>query len=144
MLGKIFLFVLIIYICLSILIYSLINQKSELFGEKERKDTIFCFILTQSKNFDSRTKVIHSTWATECDNYKFISSIPDHLKDENYFAKNEIVYKNMSILEPPGMLNDTYKKLTDKVYLTLKHLHKKYGYYDWYLKSGNILTLKRH
>ena len=102
-----------------------------------KRSRIFCFILTSSKNFlGPKTKVIYKTWANKCDNYKFITVVPDEVK-----AKNTSLLKSdangteynygFDILQPPGLINDTYNKLTDKVYLTLKHLYNKYNDYDW-------------
>jgi glycoprotein-N-acetylgalactosamine 3-beta-galactosyltransferase len=100
--------------------------------------TIFCIILTNKNNFNTKTKLIHDTWAQLCDNQKFVSNFPDELYINVTSNDNaELVYKNMSILQPPGMKEDVYGKLTDKVYMTLKYVNNRYGNYDWYLKADD-------
>ena len=111
--------------------------------EGQRKIRIFCFILTSSNNYmGTKAKIIYQTWAHKCDTYKFVSVVPDHIR-----AMNESEFKSyqngteynygFDILHPPGLINDTYGKLTDKVYLTMKHLYNKYNDYDWYLKADD-------
>lgn len=41
------------------------------------------------------------------------------------------------VLEPPGLVNDTYEQLTDKVMLAFKHIYLNYPDYDWYLKADD-------
>lgn len=94
---------------------------------QEKAPRIFCFILTSKSNLATKAKVIQNTWASKCDNYKLVTLIPDYLKNKSL----------PHVLVPPGLINDTYNKLTDKVLLTIKHLYNEYDNYDWYLKADD-------
>ena len=107
-----------------------------------KKFKIFCMILTSAKNLESKAKIIYETWAHKCDNYKFISTVSDEIRNGNdtryKISENGTEFHyHFDILQPPGLINDTYSKLTDKVYITLKHLYNKYNDYDWYLKADD-------
>lgn len=41
------------------------------------------------------------------------------------------------VLQPPGLVQDSYEKLTDKMFLTFKYLYAQYPDYDWYLKADD-------
>ena len=126
-------------ICVLISIGSILFAKNPLSTLNERANkSLFCFILTSKNNFDNKTRAVHRTWATKCDNYKFISVIPDHIRRQSQqIGLNQVNYNGMHILQPPGLVKDHYDMLTDKVFLTIIHLHKEYGDYDWYLKADD-------
>lgn len=97
---------------------------------------IFCMILTSPDNIESKAKVVYQTWATKCDGFRFISTLPETMQiKRKSFRKDLHFYK--SILQPKGLIKDTYETLTDKVYLTFKHLNLKHNEFDWYLKADD-------
>ena len=99
---------------------------------------LFCFILTNPTYFSNRTKTIYNTWAKKCDTFKFISLIPDIYLNKTYNINDSIeVDYPFPLLKPKGFTNDVYKKLTDKIYLTLIELYTRYDNYDWYLKADD-------
>ena len=107
-----------------------------------KKSKIFCMILTSAKSLESKAKIVYETWAHTCDNYKFISTVPEKIRNGNdtryKISENGTEFHyHFDILQPPGLVNDTYSKLTDKVYVTVKHLYNKYNDYDWYLKADD-------
>ena len=109
---------------------------------KPNTGQIFCIILTSAESLENKAKVIYETWAHRCDNYKFISTVSDEIRNGNdtryKVSENGTEFHyHFDILQPPGLINDTYSKLTDKVYITLKHLYNKYNDYDWYLKADD-------
>ncbi|CAF0938805.1 unnamed protein product [Brachionus calyciflorus] len=109
--------------------FSLNNLKSFLEIYKPiRPKTLFCLILTTEKNLDTKTLVIYKTWAKKCDNFKFFTIKPKHDLEGNYWN---------SIVQPPGLSNDSYKNLTNKVYLSIKYVYNMYPDYDWYLKADD-------
>jgi glycoprotein-N-acetylgalactosamine 3-beta-galactosyltransferase len=133
-------FLLLFYIAICLALYnSFKSSKQHSPNEPVKPKRLFCFILTQANNFDSRTKVIHDVWAKKCDGYRLISHIPDEMREKYKISNSskEIVYNNMLILEPPGMANDTYSKLTDKIYLTIQYVYNFHNDYDWYLKADD-------
>ncbi len=110
-----------------------IENSSLILNRNFKSSTLFCFILTTAENLKSKTKLIRNTWARLCDNHRFITILPKGL------AKNstEIVYDRLNILQPPGLKEDKYSLLTDKVYLSIKYIYEKYNNYDWYLKADD-------
>lgn len=109
-----------------------------------KQPKIFCIILTSKKNYKTKSRIIYDSWASKCDNYRFITMIPSELLESN---STENQYKNVSIefeynkqikfLQPADLIHDQYDKLTEKVYLTFKDIYKRYNNYDWYLKSDD-------
>ena len=110
--------------------------------ETSKKEArIFCMILTSVKSLKKeKPRAVYETWGKKCDKIKFISKMPDEILSQNQNVSNkygiELDY-GFDLLQPPGLENDTYRKLTDKVLLTYKYLYNKYGYYDWYLKADD-------
>jgi glycoprotein-N-acetylgalactosamine 3-beta-galactosyltransferase len=116
------------------------GNKLKIRWPEPKKPRIFCFILTVEKNLEIKANVIVDGWANKCDSYKLITIIPGNLtKQMNFHSKflNQQTNELDDLLQPPGFVNDTYKKLTDKVFLTLKYLSKKYNDFDWYLKADD-------
>lgn len=101
------------------------------------KKSIFCLLLTSKKNFLTKSKTLYDTWAKNCDNLKFLSLLPDELLRN---SSNDLVLEKWyteNWLQPPGLIEDRYDKLTSKIYLSLKHVYKTYPDYDWYLKADD-------
>jgi hypothetical protein len=88
---------------------------------------LFCFILTREKHLKTKAQAISDTWALQCDTYKIVT----------FLTSNQGNFHANTILHPPGLMNDTYNQLTDKVFLTLKYIHVNYPDYDWYLKADD-------
>jgi hypothetical protein len=108
--------------------------------------TIFCMILTHSGNLKTRARAVENAWAKKCDKYKFIAVIPNEwINKSNLIISNatifnkgfELVYENMSYLQPMGYIQDRYNKLTDKMFQTFKYVYKHYNDYDFYLKADD-------
>jgi len=103
---------------------------------------LFCIILTKKTNLFNDTHLIYKAWARKCDNFRFITTLPDELITKKSDSQKGIevrIYNNLiHLLQPPGYIHDKYEKLTDKVYLTFKYLHEnKYNDYEWYLKADD-------
>jgi hypothetical protein len=86
--------------------------------KSSRRPKLFCFILSSSKNcLNGKAKIIYESWAHKCDNYKFVSVIPEEirLRNESYITENGTEFNNgFDILQPPGLgtkVNDTYHKV---------------------------------
>lgn len=91
---------------------------------------IFCMILTTPNGYkDEKAQTILNVWASKCDNFKFITIIPDSLKSNKSLES--------FLLHPDGLHNDEYSKLTDKVLLSFRNIYKKFNGYDWYLKADD-------
>ena len=94
---------------------------------KKTNQSIFCIILTSENNVKTKAETVYKAWARKCDNYTFVIK-------RNGSATLD---STLNILEPPGLVADTYDKLTDKVLLTIKYLHESVKQYDWYLKADD-------
>ena len=124
------------------LIYSPFRQK--IIGKSQFKNIIyepkiFCMILTVEDNFNTKAKLIYEAWANECDNHKFISTISKkyYTKKQNNSDPIEININNFNVLQPPNFTNDSYRKLTEKVFKSFKYVYEKYPDYDFYLKADD-------
>ena len=120
--------------------------------------SIFCIILTHSGSLDFKAPVTYEAWLNKCDDYRFLTLLPNNLnksiiespyevkykynlsesaKDDAFFNDYKQKFEYIKLLKPPGLVNDVYDKLTDKIYLGYKHIFKNYGNYDWYLKCDD-------
>ncbi len=130
-----------IFFLYNLAFYTILPQTIKITYQLDRRPTIFCIILTSTKSLsDVKTRIIYETWGKKCDNYKFISILPSNVLTLNHTQSGkygiELDY-GFDILQPPGLVNDTYAKLTDKVLFTFKYLYNKYNDYDWYLKADD-------
>lgn len=105
---------------------------------------IFCIILTSKNSLKTKAKTIYNTWAKKCDNFKFITLLPqglfsnDNFTNQTNFISTEYDYKYYNTwLQPPGLFEDEYSKLTNKIYLAYKYISVNYSEYDWYLKADD-------
>lgn len=101
------------------------------------KKSIFCLLLTSKNNFLTKSKILYDVWAKNCDNLKFLSLLPDELlrNKSNELSLDKWYIENW--LQPPGLVEDSYDKLTSKMYLSLRHVYKIHPDYDWYLKADD-------
>lgn len=107
---------------------------------------VFCFVLTRLDSLGSKVKTVYDTWARKCDNFKFVIKFPgtkiNYTRMSNITADlysdtiNDAIELN-DILQLADFSKDEYKNLTNKVFMTLKYVYKKYAYYDWYLKADD-------
>lgn len=90
---------------------------------------IFCMMITIKQNLATRAQLMLDTWLHKCDDYKFVlmlntSQTSQAIDDGHY-------------LQPAGLVDDSFKKLTDKVYRMFMHAYLKYPNFDWYLKADD-------
>ncbi len=132
------------------------NIKSSLKNKTEI--SIFCIVLTHSASLNFKAPVTYEAWLNKCDDYRFLTLLPSNLTNSIIESPYEVKYKYnlaesakndpflkdykqkyeyIKLLKPPGLVNDTYDKITDKIYLGYKHIFKNYGSYDWYLKCDD-------
>jgi glycoprotein-N-acetylgalactosamine 3-beta-galactosyltransferase len=121
--------------------YKVFNEEvynRKYFFSNKTNNSIFCIILTTKHNLNTKAKAVHECWAKYCDDVKFLSNFPDefNIKETNS-PNSELTYKNLSLLQPPGMKKDVYSQLPDKIFLSYKYIYQKYNNYDWYLKADD-------
>ena len=100
-----------------------------------QRPTIFCIILTQLKNLDTKAKAVYTSWAHQCTDYRFISLAPGHnLTTDRIDTQHNNSFK---LLKPEGLYNDTYRNLTYKVLLAFEDVFQIRPHFDWYLKADD-------
>jgi glycoprotein-N-acetylgalactosamine 3-beta-galactosyltransferase len=102
-------------------------------NNKNRKIRIFCIILTNVQNLKTKARAVSKTWASECDDHRFITI----LSNDTTTKRMDVDKDGLKLLKPEDLLVDQYDLLTNKVYLTLKDVYKNYGNYDFYLKTDD-------
>lgn len=85
-------------------------------------------LTTKNANLNSSAKVMVDIWAKKCDNFKLLLFL-----NNNTVGLTELDH----ILQPPGLLEDKYFKLTDKVLHSLRYIYANYPDYDWYFKADD-------
>lgn len=110
------------------------NEADDHQVEYKNGNRIFCLILTNPNNFNTKAAAVSRTWARECDNHKFISILPNNVTTQRVEAN----INGLEILKPYGLVKDEYNLLTDKIYLAYIDIYKNYGdNYDWFLKADD-------
>ena len=71
---------------------------------------LFCIILTKFDNLNTKTKTIYETWASKCDNYRFILTLPNNIIENSNTSKGgiELNINYMNILQPPNYTSERY------------------------------------
>jgi len=100
------------------------------------KSSIFCMILTSKKNLESRVSITYEAWAHKCDDHDFVLLIPGEEKKIGQRIEKKI-NNTFKLLQPESLLNDSYEKLTDKVYHMFIDAYKYKKKYDWYVKADD-------
>ena len=96
---------------------------------------IFCIITTSNRYLDSRAKIAYQSWVRKCNNHRFITFLRNGISKKQSY---DFQYDNsFFILKPADLINDSYSKLTDKVFLAFKDIYNKFPNYDWYLKADD-------
>lgn len=123
------------------------SRQFSLYQIFKKKPTIFCIILTNPRNFLTKTLVVNSTWAQECDEHRFLSVIPDFYLNfsresksepyEPYQGETREISYPYNLLQPSGFREEHYNALTTKMYKAYIDIHKLYPNYDWYLKADD-------
>ena len=96
---------------------------------------IFCVILSQTKNLDTKAKVVYNAWGHKCSDYRIVSLIPGlNLTNDRIDTTYDNLFK---VLKPEGLFNDTYGNLTYKILLAFEDAYKIRPDFDWFLKADD-------
>jgi hypothetical protein len=94
---------------------------------------VLCLILTSPKNFLTRTKAVHETWAPRCDRYFFIT---ENLQS-NITSKEFNIQKQIPIA-PIKNITAGYDHLTQKSTLAFLFAYENYfNDFDWFVKADD-------
>jgi hypothetical protein len=101
---------------------------------------IFCIIITAPQKFkDNRPLTVLNVWARKCDNYRFITVIPNISNVEtNKIYKTREIGSPLNLMQPRELVSENYHELTDKVFGAFKRIDHEFGNYDWYLKGSRV------
>lgn len=132
-------FLLLIVIFVLCLLYK-IDQLPASFTQNEtlttskNHPTIFCLIKTHPNNIKiNKTLLVYKIWAHKCDNYRFITRIPEELVPGDVDTKRSFeVLSTFHMLQPEGLGDESHGNLTLKMYYTFKFIYAKFPDYDWY------------
>jgi glycoprotein-N-acetylgalactosamine 3-beta-galactosyltransferase len=97
-------------------------------------------ILTKPENLKTRGTVVATTWAKECTEYKFITTIPHEFESNKNTVRIEgslETVNGLKLLQPTGFISESYEKLTAKVYLAFIEISRRYADFDFYLKADD-------
>lgn len=101
----------------------------------QNQPTIFCLIKTQPKHLlNNTTRVVFDVWAHKCDNYRFLSQLPHNIDAGNNNIVDYELDEPFRVLQPANLVNDTYDKLTDKIFKSIISIYKRRfdQDYDWF------------
>ncbi|CAF0973845.1 unnamed protein product [Brachionus calyciflorus] len=94
--------------------------------------SVFCLIKTHPNNIKiNKTLNIYKVWARKCDNYRFITLLPEHLRPKNSSETFE-VFENFYMIQPKGLVRESHGDLSLKVYYSMIYAYQKFKPYDWY------------
>lgn len=90
---------------------------------------IFCLIITKPDNLKTKARAVHESWASECDMVRFVTVIPESYDNTS----------NMPVYQPTAWLQEDYKRLTDKIFLSLVEMHRSAltAKFNWFLKADD-------
>ncbi|CAF4612495.1 unnamed protein product [Rotaria sp. Silwood2] len=89
------------------------------------RSRLFCFVLTNEANLESRARAVYETWGRRCGRFVLVSRL-------NSSIKYELPIENI-----PTLPDETYSHLSDKVRASLLFFNEYYPNYDWYLKADD-------
>ncbi|RNA16475.1 glyco -N-acetylgalactosamine 3-beta-galactosyltransferase 1-like isoform X3 [Brachionus plicatilis] len=111
-------------------INQLINPTQNL--NKSDYPTVFCLIKTHPNNIKSnKTLNAFRVWGHKCDNYRFVTLLPKHLKPKDESETVE-VFENFYMIQPKGLVKESHGNLTLKLYYSMMYVYQKLPSYDWY------------
>lgn len=129
-------FIIICVLC-QIIYYTIYdNNNTQIdFNYSQKKVTIFCLILTKNDNIlNQRVNTVYNEWAYKCNDHRFILRLNNK---ENKSYETNLNNNSIKLLQPDGLLVDSYSKLTDKVFRMFIDVYKYMNNYDWYLKADD-------
>ncbi|CAF1125383.1 unnamed protein product [Brachionus calyciflorus] len=111
------------------------------------KPSVFCLIKTHPNNIKiNKSLIVYKIWAHKCDNYRFITLIPNNLEP---IKKKDVleVYDQFYMIQPSFMQAESHGNLTLKMYYSMLYVYRSFPSYDWYYISDddayvNIKNLK--
>ena len=150
----------LLFVLCTILSFGIYLSNTNYYEQKENiivDHFLFCLILTKKSDLDLKATIAYESWIHKCDDYRFLTILPDESPNDveyeyyydlktayilNNSSKLNLIdykqkFKYIKLLQPPGFVNDSYRKLTDKVFLAFKYIYRKYPNYQWYLKCDD-------
>ncbi len=102
------------------------------------RSRLFCFVLTNQENLESRSRAVYETWGHRCGRFVIICRLNSSRSYTIYDNINQSLEENqLPIQYIPTLPDETYLHLSDKVRSILLFLNQYYPNYDWYLKADD-------
>lgn len=107
------------------------------------KNGIFCLVKTTPGSLaNNKTLTTYNIWVSKCEDYRFVTVIPDEFKNEKYnfsttFSVHSEIRKPFRVLQPQGLITEKYGNLTDKVFSAVEYIYKHIKHYEWYYISDD-------
>ncbi len=97
---------------------------------------ILCIIFTCPKKIaENRLLTVLNIWARKCDNYRFVTLIPNGTNLTRTRNDSVEIEEPFHIMQPQGLVKEKYQELSHKVFLTFRQIYQDFDEHDWYLKS---------
>ncbi|CAF0936480.1 unnamed protein product [Brachionus calyciflorus] len=97
------------------------------------KPTIFCIIKTHPKNIEiKKTLNVFLVWGHKCDNYRFVTLLPDHIRSDKSSLETVEVFDQFYMIQPKGLSVEDHANLTLKLYYSMVYVYEKFPNFDWY------------
>lgn len=102
------------------------------------RSRLFCFVLTNQENLDSRARAAYETWGHRCGRFVLITRLNSSRSYTIYDNGNQYIEEGqLPIQYIPTLPSENYSHLADKVRASLLFFNKYYPNYDWYLKADD-------
>lgn len=101
------------------------------------RSRLFCFVLTNEENLESRGRAVYETWGQRCGKFVFVSRLNSSLNCKKQNEKDFNGLCRFPIEYITTLPDENYSNLPNKVRSSLLHFNEFYPNYDWYLKADD-------
>ena len=102
------------------------------------RSRLFCFVLTNQGNLETRGRAVYETWGHRCGRFIFVTRL-NSSRSYTIFdnENNKLEEGQLPIQYIPTLPEENYQNLPEKVRQILLFCSEHYPNYDWYLKADD-------